>query len=92
MISAAAALVEMLVVLDNFDINLHHFHIARLTEKLLRIMGLFDNLAFDTEIFTIFREDPPPYYFLLVTCSKHLDRTEKILKATWRNGEGQRIL
>ena len=49
MISAAAAVIEMLGVFDNIDINLHHFHIARLTEKLLRIMGLFDNLAFNTE-------------------------------------------
>ena len=66
MISAAAAVIEMLVVLDNFDINLHHFHIARLTEYLFRIMGLFDNLALDTDIFTIFREDPKKYCFLPV--------------------------
>ena len=66
MISAAAAVIEMLVVFDNIDINLHHFHIARLTENLFRIMGLFDNLAFDTDIFTIFREDPHKYCFLLV--------------------------
>ena len=79
MISAAAAVIEMLVVLDNFDINLHHFHIARLTEK-FRIMGVFDNLAFDIDIFTIFRDEKTPIH-IAFSLLKAL-RTEKILKAT----------
>ena len=43
-------------------------------------MGVFDNLAFDIDIFTIFRDEKTPIH-IAFSLLKAL-RTEKILKAT----------